>query len=197
MKSTQALKATGLVLIAVVLGMLTVQGSYALWNQATSASAGTIQAADFRVSLTDTVASGTTDMTLADGTAATLSLSTTPAGVVIPGQSTYAGVELGNETNAGGVFTIRASTSTPVVDNNAGSLLAPYLTLKVVAAKSLSQCNQAAMFETATSSGTAAIDITKAGTGVFCFQVSLAATMPTSLIGQSATVAIPITVNQL
>ncbi|MDJ0314000.1 hypothetical protein [Arthrobacter sp. H35-D1] len=195
MKSTRALKATGLVLIAVVLGLLTVQGSYALWNKAAIAAAGTIQAADFRISLTDTITSVVTDMTLADGTAATLSLSTTPAGVVIPGQSTYAGVELGNETNAGGLFTVRASTSTPVVDNNAGSPLAPYLTLKVVAANSLPQCSSAALYEDA--SETAETDIPKQDTGVFCFQVSLADNMPASLSGQSATVAIPITVNQL
>ncbi len=197
MKSTRALKATGLVLIAVVLGLLTVQGSYALWNKAASAAAGTIQAADFRISLTDTITSAVTDMTLADGTAATLSLSTTPAGVVIPGQSTYAGVELGNKTNAGGAFTIRASTAAPLIDNNAGSTLAPYLKFKVVAARSLSQCSQAALFEAAASPGTAAIDIPKADTGVFCFQITLAASMPSSLSGQSATIAIPIIVNQL
>ena len=196
MKSTRPLKATGLVLIAVVLGLLTVQGSFALWNKAASAGAGTIQAADFRISLTDTITSDVTNMTLDDGTAATLSLSTMPAGVVIPGQSTYAGVQLRNETNAGGTFTVRASTAVPVVDNSAGSPLAPYLALKVVVASSLSQCNSAALYA-ADNLATANIDIPKDGAGVFCFQVTLAANMPASLNGQSATVAVPIIVNQL
>ncbi len=84
MTSTRALKAAGLVLIAVVLGLLTVQGSYALWNKTVNAGAGTIQSADFRISLTDTNTNNFTNMTLADGTAATLSLTTTPAGAVIP-----------------------------------------------------------------------------------------------------------------
>jgi uncharacterized protein YaiE (UPF0345 family) len=197
MKSTRALKATGLVLIAVVLALFTVQGSYALWNKAVSSNAGTVQAADFRISLTDTITSRVTDMTLADGTAATLSLSTTPIGVVIPGQSTYAGVQVGNVTNAGGAFTVRASTSTPIIDNNAGSPLAPYMVLKTVAATSLSQCSQASLYAAATPSGVASTDIAKAETGVFCFQLTLAGTMPVNLSGQTATIAIPISANQL
>ncbi|MFQ4150489.1 hypothetical protein AAGW05_17690 [Arthrobacter sp. LAPM80] len=197
MKSTRALKATGLVLLAVLLGMLTVQGSYALWNKSVGANAGTVQAADFAISLTDTDTNVKTNMTLANGNSAALSLSTTAAGVVIPGQSTYAGVELQNITDAGGTFTVGASTGAPIIDNNAGSPLAQYLALKVVAATSLSQCQQAGLFTTASASGTAALQITKGGTGVFCFQLTLADTMPSSLAGQSARVAVPIIVNQL
>lgn len=104
-------------------------------------------------------------------------------------------MQLGNETKAGGAFIVRASTAAPVIDNNAGSALAPYLKFKVVAATSLSQCDLAALYEDA--SETAETDIPKQDTGVFCFQVSLATNMPASLSGQSATVAIPITVNQL
>ena len=197
MKSTRALKATGLVLIAVVLGMLTVQGSYALWNTAATASAGTVQAADFRISLTDTVTSTVTDMTLANGTSATLKLSTTALGTVNPGHSVYAGVEVGNVTNAGGDFTVRANTGNPVIGGNAGSPLTPFLKLKAVAASSLSQCNQAALYAQADPSGTSAMNIVKEASGVFCFEVTLASTMPANLSGQSAEVAIPIIVNQL
>jgi len=197
MQSTRTIKATGLVLLAVVLGLLTVQGSYALWNTAAASSAGSVQAADFRVSLTDTKTSQITDMTLADGTAANLSLSTTPTGVLTPGQSTYAGVQLGNVTNAGGDFTIRAGTGTPAIGPGGTSPLAPYLGIKVVAATALSQCSQPSLYEQAPASGTATLDIAKAKSGVFCFQLTLAATMPASLSGQTAKVAIPIIVNQL
>lgn len=197
MKSIYAVKAAGLVLVAILLAMLTVQGSYALWNKAFSSSAGTVTAADFRISLTDTDTNRVTDMTLSDGTAATLSLSSTSAGVLIPGQSTYAGVRVGNVTDAGGVFTIRASTGAPMVGNTTGSSLAPYVAIKTVAASSLSQCNQSATYVGAPSYGTATADIAKNGTGVFCFQLTLAATMPVSLSGQSAKIAVPIVVNQL
>ncbi|MDJ0317137.1 hypothetical protein [Arthrobacter antibioticus] len=196
MKTTHALKATGLVLIAVVLGMLTVQGSYALWNKVANANAGSIQAANFQISLTDSVTSTAMNMTSEAGNAATMSLSTTPLGTVIPGQSAYAGVKLGNESDAGGVFTVRAITSAPVIDNNSGSALAQYLGTKVVAATSLDQCSQPSLYSAATPV-TATIDITKGSTGVFCFQTTLAANMPASLTGQSAEVAIPIVVNQL
>lgn len=197
MKSTRALKATGLVLIAVVLGLLAVQGSYAVWNKSVSATAGTVQAADFQVSLTDIASQRQTDMTLADGTAATLALSTTPIGTVIPGQSSYAAVQLGNKSDAGGDFTILATTAAPVITNGAGSQLAQYLELKVVAAPSMAQCNAETFNAGPANSGTAEINIPKTGTGAFCFQVTLAANMPAALSGQTATVAVPITVTQI
>lgn len=197
MKSTRALKATGLVLIAVVLGLLTVQGSYAFWNKAAAANAGTIQSANFQVSLTDAISGGVTEnMTLDDGTPVTLLLSTTPTGVVIPGGKTYAGVQLGNLTDAGGDFSIRATTATPVI-LSPGSALASQLSIKVVNATALSQCSEPAIYTAAPVAGTATKDIAKAATGVFCFEVSLAATMPASLSGKTAKVAIPIVVNQL
>ncbi|UWX97993.1 hypothetical protein N2K95_04800 [Arthrobacter zhaoxinii] len=49
MNSLRSLKAAGLILAAVVLGLMTVQGSYALWNTIAPSNAGTIQAADFRI----------------------------------------------------------------------------------------------------------------------------------------------------
>ena len=80
MKSTTTLKAAGLVLIAVVLGMLTVQGSYALWNKSVSSNAGTVQAADFRISLTDTDAIDRALARIADGTYGTCESCGNPIG---------------------------------------------------------------------------------------------------------------------
>ncbi len=128
MKSTRTLKAAGLVLIAVVLGLLTVQGSYALWNKAATSDAGTIQAADFRIGLTDAISARATNMTLEDGTAATLSLSTTPAGVVLPGQSTYAGVQVGNVTNASGDGSITCACGSAAMRRNSSIVVSPFRT---------------------------------------------------------------------
>lgn len=102
-----------------------------------------------------------------------------------------------NVTNAGGAFTVRASTTAPTVGGPTGSALAPYLDVKTAAAATLSQCSQVGLYNGLASSGTATVDIAKNGTGVFCFQVTLSAAMPASLNGQSAQVAIPILVNQL
>lgn len=197
MTSKHALKASGLVLAAVVLAMFTVQGSYALWNKSAGSGAGTVQAADFRISLTDTQASRVTEMTLPDGTAATLALSSTAAGALMPGQSSYAGVQVNNLTDAGGDFTVRAGTAPAVVTNNPGSTLAQYLAVKTVTAASLAQCSQAGIYGQAATSGTAMVDVPKNGSGVFCFQISLAADMPANVGGQSAQIAVPIVVNQL
>ena len=198
MKSTRTLKATGLVLIAVVLGLLTVQGSYALWNKAISSNPGTIQAADFRISLTDTSTSNVINMTTPQGTAATLQLSATSLGVVYPNQSTYAGVQVGNVTNASGEFTIQAVTGTPIItNNNAAAPLSPHLSIKVATAATLQDCSQAALYTPPGVLGTATKDIAKGLNGVFCFQVTMAANMPASVNGQAASISIPITVNQL
>lgn len=52
-KSLRALKAAGLILAAVVLGLMTVQGSYALWNAAAQTTPATVQAADFNILVND------------------------------------------------------------------------------------------------------------------------------------------------
>jgi hypothetical protein len=196
MRSSPMLKAAGLVLAAVLLGLLAVQGSYALWNTAVSANAGTIQAADFRVSLTDTSMNNTTDMTLPDGTAAAIALTTTPAGTVLPGQATYAGVRLGNVTNAGGDFTIRAALGSTPGKTDAGSGLAGYLTVKAVAAAALDQCSSAALYASAPPADLPAMTIAKGATGVFCFQVALNAATPAALAGSTAAITLPIVVTQ-
>ncbi|WP_434618331.1 SipW-dependent-type signal peptide-containing protein [Arthrobacter sp. A5] len=199
MHTPRALKAAGLVLAAVVLGLLTVQGTYALWNAAVNSNAGTVQAADFRVSLNDTQTNTTMDMTLANGTPdgrpATIALSTTPIGVVIPGQSVYAGVQLGNVTNAGGDFTIKASAGAPGKTDTAGSGVAALLSVKAVAASTLAQCQSAALY--ANAPATASVSIAKNASAVLCFQVTLAVNAPGSLQGKSASISIPLTVDQL
>ncbi|WAP51141.1 hypothetical protein OL239_14825 [Arthrobacter sp. ATA002] len=55
MKNLRVLKAAGLIVAAVVLGLMTVQGSYALWNAVVPSNAATIQAADFRVKVGPTL----------------------------------------------------------------------------------------------------------------------------------------------
>ncbi|MCY0905694.1 SipW-dependent-type signal peptide-containing protein [Arthrobacter sp. H14-L1] len=194
MHTPRALKAAGLVLAAVVLGLLTVQGTYALWNSAVNSNAGTVQAADFRVSLTDGPTNTTTDMTV-NGLPATVALSTTPIGVVIPGQSVYAGVQLGNVTNAGGDFKIRATAGTPGITDSSGSGFASVLSVKAVAADTLAQCQSAALY--AGAKNMASVDIAKNMTGVLCFQVTLDASAPGRLQGKSAGISIPLTVDQL
>ncbi|WP_269938279.1 hypothetical protein [Arthrobacter sp. HY1533] len=196
MKTTRTLKATGLVLIAVVLGLLTVQGSYALWNKVATSNAGTIQAADFNVTLAKNLTDKPISMTTDQGTAATLQLTTKPLGVVKPGDSAYAGVQVGNMTNASADFKIQVLLGAPTITNNNSQWpLAQYLSIKAVEAPSLAECGSA-LFSPSTPASPAPLEIAKGANGVFCFQVSLAATMPATFNGQAASISVPITVNQ-
>ncbi|MCQ1951093.1 hypothetical protein NNX28_14310 [Arthrobacter sp. zg-Y859] len=83
MKST--LKAAGLILAAVVLGLMTVQGTYALWNTAAPSNAGTIQAADFNI--------------LVNGSPMTPGPLTLNVGDVAKGQPRYQSVTVENAVN--------------------------------------------------------------------------------------------------
>jgi hypothetical protein len=191
------MKAAGLMLVAVILGLLATQGSYALWNTAAGAGMGTVTAADFRVTLTSATSGTVTDMTLPNGTAASLSLSTTPAGTLVPGRPVYAGVQLGNVTNAGGDFTLRAAVASRPTTTDGGSGLAGYLTVKSVAAASVSQCSDSSLYSSVLPTDLPSTTIAKGAAGVFCFQASLDAATPASLSGTTAGISIPLSVTQI
>lgn len=187
MAKKTALKATGLVSGAVLLGLLTVQGTYALWNAAVQATSGSVQAASFNVEMDG--GSGSVMMAQPDGSQGTVALATTNFGIVDAGTSVYAGVRLTNHTDAGGQFTLRASAGTVDTGSLGGSLAVQQ---RAVAGADLSACNNPALY-----AGTAAgpVEIPKHGSGVLCFQASLAATA--SAEGQVSTISIPLTVEQL
>src|SRR6478752_5070392 len=103
MRIKRSLEAAALIAVAVVLGLSTVQGTYALWNATAVAAPGTISSASFDMALQAVNTGTSTNMTLADGkTSATLTLS--PAGTLGPGTSVYGGVVVTNNTFAGGQF---------------------------------------------------------------------------------------------
>jgi hypothetical protein len=193
MRNRQALKAAALLAAAVVLGMLTVQGSYALWNATAPLGAGTIHAADFRVSL----GSGDTnvDMTMEDGTPATLALETAPAGKLLPGSAVRAGVKLTNLTDAGGEFTIRAHiTSAPTISS---ATLAEYLNIAATGAGSLEECENPALFTAAATGTLPSIDLAKGESGVICLQATLSQHTPPSLHDTTTTISIPLAAEQI
>ena len=112
MKSLRVLKAAGLVLAALVLGLMTAQTSYALWNAGTGADAGTIQSASFDVVMDN--GTGPVLMTQADGSQGTLSLN---VGTINAGSATYTDVRLTNNSDAGGSFTISVSAGAAQVSS--------------------------------------------------------------------------------
>src|SRR6476661_7643073 len=128
MRTKRRLQAAALTALAVVMGLFTVQGTYALWSAAASASPGTITSASFDMALQAVNTGATTNMTLADGkTSANLTLS--PAGTLGPGATVYGGAVVTNNTNAGGQFNTAISVNQPSVANLNGGVLATYITV--------------------------------------------------------------------
>ncbi|ALE05169.1 hypothetical protein AL755_06220 [Arthrobacter sp. ERGS1:01] len=81
--------------------------------------------------------------------------------------------------------------------SDGGSGLAAYLAIKSVAATSLAQCANPALFTSTQATDLPTLTIPKNGTGVFCFQVTLDAGTPAGLAGTTAGITIPIVVKQL
>jgi hypothetical protein len=135
----RSLRATALIAVAVLLGLLAVQGSYALWNSLVSRAPGTVTAASFTVNLTGTPSGQGTPMTLAGGQSASLALTSQNA-VLSPGTATYANVLVGNASDAGGAFSISVTADAPTLVNNAGGSLASYLTVNAKTGTTAADC---------------------------------------------------------
>ncbi|MGN7147577.1 hypothetical protein ACTHQ6_01105 [Arthrobacter sp. SAFR-179] len=198
MRIKRRLQAAVLVAGAVVLGLLTVQGTYALWSAAASASPGTITSASFDTALTAVNTGQTTTMTLANGTPATLTLS--PAGTLGPGTPVYGGVVVTNSTNAGGQFNTTMTASQPAIANVGGGTLAGYISVSAKTAASSAECSTTAGFASISTAGLVSPTVAKGGSTVFCFQVSLnanAANASPSVEGKSVTISIQLTARQL
>ncbi|GLB68162.1 hypothetical protein AHIS1636_26040 [Arthrobacter mangrovi] len=194
MRTKTLLKASALLAAAVVLGLLTVQGTYALWSRVVPVEAGTIQAADFRVTLTDVGTDEVVDMVDVSGASARLQLK--PSGPVSSTMPAYAGLKVSNVTDAGSDFTVQARVGP--IPTTTGEL-ADYFSMAVVA-KTAPQGTAGCGpddFAAAKVGGTAEMVLAKDASAVFCFQLMLAATAPEALSGRQAKITVPIIVDQL
>jgi len=196
MRTKRRLQTAALVAFAVVLGLFTVQGTYALWNAVASATPGTITSASFDTTLQAVNTGTTTNMTLADGkTSANLTLS--PAGTLGPGTSVYGGVVVTNNTNAGGQFNTAITVNQPSVANLNGGVLATYIIVSAKTAVSSTECSSSTGYAQIGASGLVSPTVGKGASTIFCFQVSLASGAPSTVKGQAVTISLPFTARQL
>ncbi|WP_285245533.1 hypothetical protein [Pseudarthrobacter sp. fls2-241-R2A-127] len=195
MRTKRALKAAALIAAAVVLGLFTVQGTFALWNASAVAAPGTVSAASFDVALTAVNSGATTNMTLANGTPANLALS--PAGTLGPGTSVSGGVVVTNNTNAGGQFNTTITVGQPTVANSGSGTLASYIIVNSKTAASTTECSSSTGYAQISTSGLVSPTLGKGGSTIFCFQVSLASGAPSTVKGQAVTITLPLTARQL
>lgn len=180
MKSLRVLKAAGLILTAVVLGLMTVQGTYALWNKVVPSNAGTLQAADFNVLVNGT------PMPAAQITQ--LEIGQLGRG---PANAKYTKIEIANKVNVtpDSPLVLQASVAglTPV-DNFGGKL-----TVRTARVAGTADCKTVA-YPVAAPSGP--IIVTKDAPQTLCFKVELAADTAAAHMGKPITIPVTVTVAQ-
>ena len=175
MKSLRALKAAGLIIAAVVLGLMTVQGTYALWNTAAPSNAGTIQSSNFSI-LVNSAEMSDTPVVL-------------NIGELTRGTAAYTSLTVKNNVNASSALRIQPSlTGLVPVDNFGGNL-----TVKTVLPAGV-QCSaiSAATYDAAPRIPVMP-QLAIGATQNVCFKVELKSGTPAGYLGQS--IDIPITLN--
>jgi hypothetical protein len=195
MRIPRPLRAAALIAAAVVLGLMAVQSTYALWKAATSAAPGTVSAASFDVRLNATPSGETTTMTLLAGTPASINVGTATG--LAPGTPVYASVLVSNNSNAGGTFDTSITAEPASVSNVGIGSLKQHVTVSAKFAASVADCNTASGYAPLTSAGLTSAAVHKAASTVLCFQVSLNPATPALLKGQAVDISVRITASQL
>lgn len=195
MRIPRMLGAGALIAAAVVLGLLAVQGTYALWNAGTSAAPGTVSSASFDVALTASPSGQATNMSLPGGTSATINLGQPTT--LAPGTPVYASLVVGNNSNAGGTFSTSIMAGQAAVSNVGYGVLAQYVTVSAKFASAVAECYSAAGYAELTAAGLTSAAVPKAATTVLCFQVSLSSSTSMLLKGQAVNISLPLTARQL
>ncbi|CEA07524.1 hypothetical protein BN1051_00839 [Arthrobacter saudimassiliensis] len=182
MRIIRTLKAAALVAAAVVLGLLTASGSYALWNVFEPAGYGTVQAADFNV---------TVNGQPANSTAVPLALD---LGQLAPGTASYLEVPLGNYNNAGSPMAVTAALSSGAGPRLAAATPGYQQWVEVRAASVLRPGACAAQAYGAVGAVPPPIRIEQGATGRVCVQVLLKKDAPASLLASAPRLSIPVIV---
>jgi hypothetical protein len=175
MKTMPALKATATIGAAIVLALLTVQGTLALWTVTATSTGQTVQSADFKV----TVAVGENVQRLpAGGTIAVAG----PAELK-PGTSQSTPIVVTNAADAGGPFTVSAAA----MDPTSSGVLSPYLSTSL----GLGQDGRCTDLHPGPR-----VVLAKGASGTFCLTSTLAANTPATFGGTEASIAFTLATQQ-
>lgn len=195
MRIPRMLRAGALIAAAVVLGLLAVQGTYALWNAGASAAPGTVSSASFDVALTASPSGQATNMSLPGGTSATINLGAVT--LLAPGTPVYASLVVGNNSNAGGTFSTSITAGQAEVTNAGYGALAQYVTVSAKFVSAAPECYSSTGYAPLTAAGLTSAAVPKAASTVLCFQVSLSSSTSNLLKGQAVNISLPLTARQL
>lgn len=180
MKSLRVLKAAGLILTAVVLGLMTVQGSYALWNAAAPSNAGTIQAADFSIKVNgQDMSAPVVPLTL---------------GELTPGKTAYTAIDVKNNVNVTRdsplVLKLNLTGLAPV-DNFGG-----FLVVKTAVPAAGTTCAAVAPASYTAAPAVIASTLALGATQSVCIAVELSAATPAAHLGKAIQIPAKLTVAQ-
>ncbi|MDK1360208.1 hypothetical protein QNO00_08000 [Arthrobacter sp. zg-Y1219] len=176
MKSLPALKAAGLIIAAVMLGLMTVQGSYALWNAAVPSNAGTIQSADFKILVNGvemTALQQPLNLNLAE---------------IKPNGNSYTSISVTNKVNATSAMTVKPKVTAGLATKG----FAEYLTIQTTVPLAGQSC-ETAMYAGMPDLGVIAKEQSK----TICVKATLKANTPVSILGGTTTVPVALTVSQM
>jgi hypothetical protein len=175
MKTMPALKATATIGAAIVLALLTVQGTLALWTVTAASTGQSVQSADFKV----TAAVGENVQRLPAGGTITVA---GPAALT-PGTSQSTPIVVTNAADAGGAFTVSATA----MDPTSSGVLSPYLTTSI----GLGQGGSCTDIRQDTR-----VVLAKGASGTFCLTSTLAANTPATFGGTGASIAFTLATQQ-
>lgn len=182
MTTRNVLRVIAVLVLAVLAGVLAVQGTWALWNSAVASGAQSVRAADFEVHVNG-------HPTVASGEAVSVSLG--QAGTLTPGASVHAALNVTVPTNASADFTVEATVGTPQVNSASVGGLGDHLRFQVAPAPGSGKCVDAASWGPAATSV-----IGKGGAAGFCVRIQMLQGAPETLRAATATITIPVSVTQ-
>ncbi|MDI3329715.1 MAG: SipW-dependent-type signal peptide-containing protein [Micrococcus sp.] len=175
--------------LAVVAGLLGVGGTWALWNASVQSSPGTVQSADFKITVNgSSIPEGATEVSVTPENAQAR---------LTPSSKVYVAVTVGNAVNAGGPFAVNATLGDPTGrDTGTGTGLHHYLTLRTSPLSDSAETCAASTYTTAPPEGWSA-RIEKDSSATFCLEVGLTSAAPSPPSGTTVTIDLPLSVEQI
>ncbi|WMY78003.1 hypothetical protein [Citricoccus sp. I39-566] len=178
MRIRTLLRTVAVLSLAVGAGLLGVSGAWALWSVSAPAETGTVQSANLVVK-----ANG--EPLLVNGTSTTVKLAD-PKSALTPTTPVYVTLTLSNHSDATAGLDLTATVGkAAVISATAG--LARAVTVETAAGR----CAAASFAPTSSAT------VVQNGSQTFCLRLSLPANAPGTLSGASATVTIPVHVEQV
>jgi predicted ribosomally synthesized peptide with SipW-like signal peptide len=171
--------------LAVVAGLLGVGGTWALWNASVQSNPGTVQAADFKITVNnEPIPEGATEVSV---------MPENPQVRLTPTSKVFVAVKIGNAANASGPFTVNAILGSPT-GRATSTGLHNHLVLRTWP-KTADTC-AASPYKTPPAGGWTA-PIEKKSSTTFCLEVGLTSAAQSPPPGTTLMIDLPLTVQQI